>query len=146
MGPTTGQSTGRMVGPARLQHGPCPALTADTSTRTLVAVEDCIQVLTTVPTKQDGKRLAQTLVEERLAACIQVLGPMQSTFRWQGKVETATEYLCLIKTTAAAFGRLRDRIRELHTYDVPELIAMPITAGSEEYIAWLESSVGHPES
>ena len=109
-------------------------------------MEDCIQVFITVPNEQDGKRLAQTLVEEGLAACIQVLGPMQSTFRWQGKVETATEYLCLIKTTTSAFSRLRDRVKALHPYEVPELIAVPITAGSEEYIAWLESSVGRPES
>ncbi len=114
--------------------------------RTLVAVEDCIQVFTTVPTEKDGRRLAQALVEERLAACIQVFGPMQSTFRWQGRVETAAEYLCLIKTTTAAFDRLKDRVRALHPYDVPELIAVPITAGSEEYIAWLRSSTGHTES
>ncbi|UCG44511.1 MAG: divalent-cation tolerance protein CutA [candidate division WOR-3 bacterium] len=100
----------------------------------------------TVPTGQDGRRLAQALVEEKLAACIQVLGPMQSSFHWQGKVEIAAEYLCLIKTTSDAFDRLKDRVKELHPYDVPELIAVPITAGSEEYIAWLKSSVSGPES
>jgi periplasmic divalent cation tolerance protein len=128
------------------QHGPCPTLTADTSARTLVLVDDCIQVFMTVPAEQDGRRLAQALVEEKLAACFQILGPMQSTFYWQGKVETAAEYLCLIKTTSDAFDRLKDRVKALHPYDVPELIAVPITAGSEEYVAWLKSSVSRPES
>lgn len=100
----------------------------------------------TVPTEEEGRNLAQVLVEERLAACVQVIGPMRSTYRWQGSVETSDEYLCIAKTTAVLFDSLESRVRALHPYEVPELVAVPIAAGSEKYLAWLESSVSRPES
>jgi periplasmic divalent cation tolerance protein len=76
-------------------------------------------------------------VEERLAACAQVLGPLTSTYRWQGAVETADEWYCHLKTTAERWPALEARLRALHPYDVPEIIALPIAAGSRAYLDWI---------
>ena len=95
------------------------------------------QVTTTLPDRAAAEQLAARVVEERLAACAQVLGPVASTYRWQGTVEQAEEWYCHCKTTAARFPALRDRIRELHPYDVPEIIAVPITDADPAYLAWI---------
>ncbi len=81
--------------------------------------------------------MAEALVESKLAACVNLLSGIQSVYRWEGKVETAREVLLLIKSTAARFDELRDRITELHSYDTPEVIALPITAGSDKYLDWI---------
>ena len=99
-------------------------------------------VLTTAGSKDEAGRIAAELVDRRLAACVNVLGPMNSTYRWQGKVETAEEFLLVIKTTAAALDRLRDAIHELHSYDLPEFVVLPIETGSEKYLSWIGDSVG----
>jgi periplasmic divalent cation tolerance protein len=80
-------------------------------------------------------------VEQRLAACVQGSGPVSSTYRWQGKTEKATEYLLLVKTTRARFPAVEKAIKALHTYEVPEIIALPLTAGSQDYLAWLAEAV-----
>jgi len=98
-------------------------------------------VLTAVEKQEDGERLAGLLVESELAACIQILPPMTSIYRWQGKVEQASEVLLLIKTTYAAYPRLEAAIKENHSYQTPEIIALPIEAGSSEYLNWLATSV-----
>ncbi|MGE5723639.1 MAG: divalent-cation tolerance protein CutA [Acidobacteriota bacterium] len=98
-------------------------------------------VLTTAGSREEAEKIAQALVERRLAACVNLVGPIQSVYRWQGKVESAVEHLLLIKTTAALFESVANAIRELHSYELPECIQLSIEAGSAEYLAWIEKSV-----
>ena len=102
---------------------------------------DCCQVTTTVATRADAERIAAALVEERLAACVQIAGPIISTYRWQGAIERATEWHCHCKTTRARYPALEARLRELHPYETPEIIALPIVAGFPAYLAWIEEGV-----
>ena len=102
---------------------------------------DCCQVTTTVATRADAERIGAVLVAERLAACVQVAGPIASTYRWRGAVEQATEWYCHCKTTRARYPALEARVRELHPYDTPEIIALPIVAALPAYLAWIEESV-----
>jgi periplasmic divalent cation tolerance protein len=102
---------------------------------------DCCQVTTTVNSREAADRIAQALVEERLAACAQVIGPIRSTYRWLGRVEQADEWYCHLKTTRGRLPEVEARIRALHPYDVPELIAIPIVAGLPAYLDWIEDSV-----
>ena len=96
-----------------------------------------IQVQTAAPTRDDAQRIADALVERRLAACVQVVGPIASTYRWQGAVERAEEWLCLVKTARSQYDAVERAIAELHPYDTPEIIALDVVAGSERYLAWL---------
>lgn len=105
------------------------------------APPDALVVLTTVEKQADGERLARLLVERELAACVQVLPPMVSIYRWQGNVEQASEVLLLIKTTGAAYPRLEAAIKENHPYQTPEIVALPVEAGSGEYLSWLTGSI-----
>ncbi len=102
---------------------------------------DAIQVITTLANREEAQRLAHALVERRLAACVQVLGPVTSTYRWQGQVETAEEFICFIKTQFSHYAPLEAAIRELHPYDVPEILALPIVAGHQAYLDWLQGEV-----
>jgi periplasmic divalent cation tolerance protein len=99
--------------------------------------DDCVQVITTVASAEEARRIAAALVEERLAACVQIVGPIESIYRWQGKVETATEWQCWIKTRRQHYDRVEAAVRRLHSYQLPEILAMPIIAGSEAYLKWL---------
>ncbi|MBP90638.1 MAG: cytochrome C biogenesis protein CcdA [Planctomycetaceae bacterium] len=101
---------------------------------------DAIQVMTTVPDQADAKRIAASLVAKRLAACVQIRGPIESTYRWRGEVEKSQEWVCAIKTRSELFREVEQAIRDLHSYDEPEIIALPIVAGSEGYLAWLDKS------
>lgn len=103
---------------------------------------DCRQVTTTLPDRDAAQRLGRRLVEERLAACAQVVGPVSSVYWWQGEVETAGEWYCYLKTTAARVPALTSRIRELHPYETPEIIAVPVTEGDAAYLRWVEECVG----
>ena len=94
-------------------------------------------VLTTLPASADGGAFARTLVTERLAACVNVLGEMSSIYEWEGAVQQETERQLVIKTAAARVAALRDRFRELHPYDLPEFVVVPIIDGSEAYLRWL---------
>ena len=101
-------------------------------------------VLTTLPLETDPASLARTLVEERLVACVNVLPAMTSTYRWEGKVEEASERQVVMKTEAARVHALRDRLQELHPYDVPEFLVIS-AAGSDAYLDWIRASVtDHP--
>jgi periplasmic divalent cation tolerance protein len=103
---------------------------------------DKIVVLVTCGSKKEARSIAQSLVERRLAACVQEIGvPMRSTYRWKGRVESANEVLLLIKTSRKRFSAVSTLIKELHSYDVPEIIALNIAAGSREYLDWITSSV-----
>jgi periplasmic divalent cation tolerance protein len=98
-------------------------------------------VLTTAGSEEEARKIACALVDRQLAACVNIVPQMESIYRWQGKVEESREWLLLIKTSAALFPKVRDAIRELHSYDLPECIALDIADGSQEYLKWLESSV-----
>jgi periplasmic divalent cation tolerance protein len=101
-----------------------------------------LMAMTTTDAREHADRLARSLVEERLAACVQVLGPIASTYRWQGQVETAEEWLCLIKTTTHRFNALAAHVDANHGYDTPELTAVPISDGSPRYLAWVSGETG----
>jgi periplasmic divalent cation tolerance protein len=104
-------------------------------------VTDCVVVTVTAPSEAAASAIAEAAVRERLAACAQVQGPIRSTFRWQGQVDHAMEWYCHLKTTADRFGALAERIRALHPYEVPEIIAVPISLASESYAGWLRREV-----
>jgi periplasmic divalent cation tolerance protein len=104
-------------------------------------MSDFLQVLTTTATRADAERIARALVERRLAGCVQVLGPIHSTYWWEGAVETAEEYLCLAKSSRESYPALEAAIQELHPYDVPEILAIPVAAGSPAYLSWLQGEL-----
>ena len=96
-----------------------------------------VQLTTTTGTRQDAEELAAELVSRRLAGCVQVSGPIHSTFRWQGKVESSEEWMCTVKTSGAQIPAIKSLLEEIHRYEVPELIATPIVDGNEAYLNWL---------
>jgi periplasmic divalent cation tolerance protein len=103
---------------------------------------DKIVVLVTCGSKKEARKIAQALVDRRLAACVQEIGvPMRSTYRWKGRVESANEVLLLIKTSRKRFSAVSTLVQELHSYDVPEIIALNIAEGPREYLDWITSSV-----
>jgi periplasmic divalent cation tolerance protein len=103
---------------------------------------DKIIVLVTCSSANEARKIARSLVERRLAACVNILrAPVESIYRWKGSVESARELLLVIKSSRARFAALQAEVRRLHNYDVPEIIALPITAGSREYLAWVSESV-----
>jgi len=100
-------------------------------------VTGCCQVTTAVAEEAAAAEMADTVVAERLAACAQVLGPVRSSYRWQGEVRSAREWLVVAKTTEARLAELTSRIRTLHRYEVPEIVTLTITAGNPEYLRWI---------
>jgi periplasmic divalent cation tolerance protein len=103
---------------------------------------DKILVLVTCGSQKEARKLARALVGQRLAACVSEIGaPLASTYRWKGRVESAKEFLLLIKTSRRRFAAVRELVRELHSYEVPEIIALPIVAGSRTYLDWISASV-----
>ena len=104
-------------------------------------MQEYIQVMTTVEQRSDAERIARTLVEKRLAACVQVAGPVTSYFHWEGKLDSAEEYLCFIKSRADLFPELEAAIGEMHPYEVPEIIATPVTRGGTDYANWLAAEL-----
>ena len=103
--------------------------------------EDAILVLMTAPNGEEATRLADLLIGAHLAACVQILPEMESVYRWEGKIERQSEILLLAKTTTAKFAELEREVRALHSYETPEIIAVPIIAGSSPYLAWLFDSL-----
>lgn len=102
--------------------------------------DDAIVVLMTAANGEEATRLADMLVGAHLAACVQILPEMESVYRWEGKVERQSEVLLLAKTTQARFSDLEREVRALHSYDTPEIIAVPITTGSAPYLEWLRKT------
>ena len=100
-----------------------------------------IQVITTTETKAGAQAIANTLVAKRLAGCAQIIGPITSTYWWEGQIETAEEWLCVIKSRRDLYEELEKAIRELHPYDVPEILAVPVAAGSKDYLEWLDGEL-----
>jgi periplasmic divalent cation tolerance protein len=104
---------------------------------------DKFVVLVTCSTPAEAQRIARAVVDARLAACVNILpGAIQSIYRWKGKVESARERLLLIKTSRKRLAKLQAAVERLHSYDVPEFIAIPIAAGSPAYLSWVEESLG----
>ena len=110
----------------------------------MVCVSGLIEVRVTVGAPDEADHIAATLVAERLAACVQVVPGVTSIYRWEGMVERSSELLLLAKTTDALFDRLAARVAELHTYDTPEVLAVPVERVTDAYAAWLRESVGDP--
>jgi periplasmic divalent cation tolerance protein len=99
-----------------------------------------VLVMTTLPADVDASAFGRSLVEERLAACVNLLAPMQSVYRWEGQVEQETERQLIIKTTRDRTLALWDRVRELHPYEVPEFVVVPIVDGNDAYLRWIGES------
>ena len=104
-------------------------------------MSDALMVFCTCETQEQAGTIANNLVEARLAACVNILPPLQSIYRWKGAIERADEILLLIKTTEAAFPAVRDRIRELHSYETPEIVGIPISNADDDYLDWLRQQV-----
>jgi len=100
-----------------------------------------LQVSTTASSREDAERIAKEVVNSKLAACAQIVGPIESVYRWKGGVERKTEWLCLIKTTEAAYREVERAVFEMHPYETPEIVAVPIVTGSAAYLAWLREQV-----
>jgi periplasmic divalent cation tolerance protein len=103
-----------------------------------ITMKHYIQVLTTTEKKEDAEKIARTLVRKKLAACAQIIGTISSTYGWKGKVKTTREWLCLIKSEKSLYEELERTIKKIHPYEIPEIIAVPIVAGSREYLEWLD--------
>ena len=99
-------------------------------------------VLVTTKDKEEALSIAEVLVSEKLCACVNIVDSVVSVFTWNGKIERSTEGLMIIKTQVEAFSDLLERVKELHSYDVPEIIALPIIAGNPSYLKWIEELVG----
>ena len=97
-----------------------------------------IVVYITAPNEAEAAKIAKTLVNEKLAACVNIVKSIRSIYSWQGKIEDDSEVLMIVKTRKELFGRLKDRVKELHNYTVPEIIALPIIEGSEDYLNWVK--------
>ena len=103
---------------------------------------ECLVVLCTCPERQDAERIAHAVVDRRIAACVNVLPGVSSIYRWERSVDAAEEVLMVIKTTRARYASLQDAIVSLHPYEVPEIVALPVTVGLPAYLAWLAESAG----
>jgi periplasmic divalent cation tolerance protein len=97
----------------------------------------CIVVLSTVPDTDTGRRIARAILERRLAACVNISGPLESLYWWEGKIQQDPEHLLVIKTREELFPALEEAVRSLHPYDVPEIIALPVGQGSSAYLDWI---------
>ena len=98
-----------------------------------------IQVITTISDKRGAEKIANALIGSNLAACVQILGPIKSIYRWKGKIETAREWVCVIKTRKSLYKKVEKAIKENHPYEVPEIIAVSIAKGSKDYLKWLSN-------
>lgn len=96
-----------------------------------------IQVVTTVSSRRDAEKISKTLIGGKLAACAQISCPVKSIYRWKGKIETAKEWVCVIKTKKALYKKVEKLIKEIHPYEIPEIIVTPIVEGSKDYLEWL---------
>lgn len=104
--------------------------------------ETYLQVTTTTESQAQARDLARAIVEARLAACVQVMGPIQSTYWWREEIETGQEWLCLMKTTASRYPALEEFIKARHTYETPEIVASEVKLGSDEYLEWIGKEAG----
>jgi periplasmic divalent cation tolerance protein len=101
----------------------------------------CLQVITTIDTKERADTIGKKLLEKRLAACVQIEGPISSSYWWKGEIETAEEWRCIIKTTVEKYDEVERTVRSIHPYEEPEIIGLAIAAGSSTYLRWIEASL-----
>ena len=106
--------------------------------------ERCLLVLSTAGSPKEAEKIARGLLGKKLAACVNILPGARSWYRWQGKIESSQESLLFIKTTSSCLRKLTSALKELHSYDVPEIIALPITAGDHVYLQWLKKNIKSP--
>lgn len=106
---------------------------------------DKVVVLVTCASAEEAAKIATAIVDQRLAACANIVSGIRSIYRWEGKVQDDQENLLIIKTTRSAFAALRDAVQKMHSYSVPEIIALPIVEGSEKYLKWIEDSAPGPQ-
>jgi periplasmic divalent cation tolerance protein len=104
-------------------------------------MSEFIQVFTTTGRKEEAESIAAALLEPRLAACVQIGGPITSRYWWQGQLEVAEEWFCFIKTTKSRYAEVEQRIKSVHPYETPEVIALPILDGSQDYLSWIAAIV-----
>jgi periplasmic divalent cation tolerance protein len=103
---------------------------------------DCVVVFVTAPNEEEAVKMSKDIVEARLAACANIVGSVRSIYRWEGKVQDDAEVLVVLKTRRSLFPQLQTRVKELHSYSVPEVIALPVVGGSEEYLRWIAEETG----
>ena len=101
-------------------------------------MKEYIQISTTTGRKKDAEKIAQVLVQKKLAACVQVIANVSSTYWWKGNIERTREWLCIIKSGKTLFEQVEKAIKEIHPYEIPEITAVPLVAGSKEYFRWLD--------
>lgn len=102
-------------------------------------MEDFIVILVTASSEEEAKKIAQSLVDKRLAACVNIIKDVQSVFRWKGKISDEKELLLIIKTRKKLYKNVEEEVKRLHSYEVPEVIALPIVLGSMDYLYWIDS-------
>ncbi len=103
---------------------------------------DLLQVITTTETRDDAEKIAHFLVKEKLAACAQVSGPITSFYWWQGQIESSGEWVCKAKTLRGKYIEIEKAVRKIHPYEVPQIIALPVTGVLEDYAMWVKESIG----
>jgi periplasmic divalent cation tolerance protein len=108
-----------------------------------VFLSDFVMVYVTAASKAEAEKIACILLDERLIACVNILGPVFSHFHWEGKIDSAEEYLMIMKTYSCLFADLEKRVKALHSYTVPEILAVPIVEGSKNYFDWMSSVLNH---
>ena len=106
----------------------------------MALAEKYLMIMTTCPDLESAERIAGELVGKQLAACVQIVPGVKSVFRWQGEVDSAAEYLVLIKTTAAQYTAVENSINSLHSYELPEIIAVPVADGLHDYLSWIDDN------
>lgn len=104
-----------------------------------------IAVITTVPKKETAEKIAAQLLNKKLAGCVQIIGPIKSSYWWKGRIEQAQEWFCVIKSREDLFEDLKSAIEKIHPYQVPEILAVPVLKGNHSYLEWLESELKSDE-
>ncbi len=102
-----------------------------------------LQVITTTNTEEEARKIQRVLVEERAAACVQIIGPISSLYWWEDKIEEAGEWICLAKAKSEDYQRIESLIKENHPYSMPEILAIPVSAGNKDYLAWISEVTSH---
>jgi periplasmic divalent cation tolerance protein len=108
-------------------------------------MKEYVQIFTTTGRREDAERIVQVLMQKKLAGCVQIIANVSSTYWWKGKIEKAEEWLCLIKSEKTLYEQIEKAIKEIQPYEVPEITAVPIVAGSKEYFRWLDQELGRSE-
>jgi len=99
-------------------------------------------IISTVSSRDEAQHIARALVDRKLVACVNIVGPIESIYRWKGEIENSQEFMLLMKTESDRFDRVREAVKALHSYEVPEVIQVPIENGSPAYLEWISGSVG----